>query len=422
MGTTEKEFKRKAGLLLIFLCWLVYACSYMGKVNYAANINQIMSFYAVDHSSAGLVSTFFFFAYGIGQVVNGLLCKKYNVKWFIFGSLIVSGTVNFIVGFTTNFTLIKFLWLLNGFSMSVLWPCLIRLLAETLNKKDMAKASVIMGTTVATGTLFVYALSALFVKINFKMSFYLPAGIFFVVALVWICSCSSLINKAKNERETEEIQERTVGENKKLENTTGLLLTIVMLAFYGVATNLIKDGLTTWVPSILKEEYQLDSSISIILTLALPIVAIFANAFAVRMHNKIKDFVLQCATMFLCAGIIIGCVIGGTSLNLFWITLLGFTLVCFLVSSCNSVITSIFPLFMRGKINSGKIAGALNGFCYLGSTISSYGLGAIAEHFGWIAVFWVLLGVCVLVCFGAIIYLMTTRVAHGKKNLERRSI
>ena len=24
--------------------------------------------------------TFFFFAYGVGQVINGLLCKKYNIK------------------------------------------------------------------------------------------------------------------------------------------------------------------------------------------------------------------------------------------------------------------------------------------------------------------------------------------------------
>lgn len=409
MGTTEKGFKRKAGLLLIFLCWLVYACSYIGKVNYAANINQIMSFYAVDHSSAGLVSTLFFFAYGIGQVVNGLLCKKYNIKWFVFGSLIVSGTVNFIVGVTTNFTLIKFLWLLNGFSMSVLWPCLIRLLSETLNKNDMAKASVIMGTTVATGTLFVYALSALFVRINFKISFYLPAGLFFVAAVAWSLSYSPLVRQAKNESEVEQTQEQEVDENTKEAHKNGLLLTIIMLAFYGIATNLIKDGLTTWVPSILKEEYQLDNSISIILTLALPIVAIFANAFAVRMHNKIKDFVLQCATMFLIAGIIIGCVIGGMSLNLFWITLLGFTLVCFLVSSCNSVITSIFPLFMRGKVNSGRIAGLLNGFCYLGSTISSYGLGTIADCFGWLVVFWVLLGVCAFVCLGAIIYLIITK-------------
>ena len=399
--------KLSASITLILLCWLVYACSYIGKVNYSANINQVMEFYNVDHSSAGLASTFFFFAYGAGQVVNGLFCKKYNLKWMIFSSLVLSGLINLIVGITNNFAIIKYLWFFNGFAMSILWPSLIRLLSESLDKSVMPKASMIMGTTVATGTFLVYSLSALFVKINFKLSFYLPACIFFVVACVWLFSCSSLIAKAKGENKEDEPQIANVAEKKDVNyNKMLITLSICTLAIYGVATNLIKDGLTTWVPSILKEQYDLGSSLSIILTLALPVVSIFANAFAIKIHSKIPDFVLQCAITFLCAGLIIGGVIAGLSLNQFIITLIGFTLVCFLVSSCNSLITSIFPLFMKGKVNSGLIAGILNGFCYLGSTISSYGLGEIADNFGWTMVFWVLLCVCVFVCVVATVYLL----------------
>ena len=391
--------KHNASTMLIWLCWLVYTCSYIGKVNYSANINQIMEFYKVDHSSAGLVSTLFFFAYGIGQVVNGLLCKKYNLKWIIFASLTISGIVNLLVGITNNFALINALWLINGFSMSVLWPCLIRLLAETLSKKDMAKASITMGTTVAVGTFLVYALSALFVKLNFKLSFYLPSVIFIAVAIVWVLSYNSLTNKASEEN-TDEIPTPTLSVTTQTEKTDkkALMLTICALAIFGIATNLIKDGLTTWVPSILKEQYSLDSSISIILTLALPIVAIFGNAFAIRVHKKIPDFALQCAIIYLTSGIIIGGVIAGTALNQFVITIVGFAVVCFLASSCNSLITSIFPLFMKGKVNSGRIAGILNGFCYVGSTLSSFGLGEIADNHGWEMVFWVLIAVCVLVC------------------------
>ncbi|MBQ8320569.1 MAG: MFS transporter [Clostridia bacterium] len=405
-----KKHEIKASTLLILLCWLVYACSYMGKVNYAANINQVMIFYQVDHSSAGLVSTFFFFAYGVGQVINGLFCKKYNLKWMIFSSLLLSGLVNLIVGITNNFVVIKFLWLLNGFAMSILWPSLIRLLSESLDKSTMPKASMIMGTTIATGTFLVYLLSALFVKINFKLSFYLPASIFFTVALVWLFTYSGLVSRVKNENKEEDSQvSNIVDKNDVNYNKMLILLSICTLALYGIATNLIKDGLTTWVPSILKEQYALDGSISIVLTLALPIVSIFANAFAIKVHSKIFDFVLQCAIMFLLAGLIIGGVIAGIALNQFIITLIGFAAVCFLVSSCNSVITSIFPLFMKGRVNSGLIAGILNGFCYLGSTISSYGLGAIADHFGWTVVFWVLLGVCVFICSIAVIYLFVRK-------------
>ena len=63
---------------LIVLCWLVYTCSYIGKLSYNANINQIGEFFGASYSETGIVSTFFFFAYGIGQIVNGFLCKRYN--------------------------------------------------------------------------------------------------------------------------------------------------------------------------------------------------------------------------------------------------------------------------------------------------------------------------------------------------------
>ena len=65
--------------LFIALCWIVYTCSYLGKLGYNANITQIEHAYSLSHSTAGMVSTFFFFAYGIGQIINGIFCIFYGV-------------------------------------------------------------------------------------------------------------------------------------------------------------------------------------------------------------------------------------------------------------------------------------------------------------------------------------------------------
>ena len=46
----------------------------------------------------------------------------------------------------------------------------------------------------------------------------------------------------------------------------------------------------------------------------------------------------------------------------------------------------MIPLKMRDQVDSGRTAGLLNGFCYLGSTLSTYGLGYVAENSGWQAV------------------------------------
>lgn len=416
VAVRDEKKSRRAVWALIWLCWLAYSASYLGKVNYAANINQIMDFYSVSHAEAGLVSTFLFFSYGAGQFINGAFCKRYNIRWMITISLMSSGIINLLVALTPSFAIVKWLWLLNGLSLSVLWATVIRLLSETLSKRDMAKASVTMGTTVATGTVIIYALSAVFVSFDmFRLAFWVAAIAMPAVALIWFFAMPRLAKNAKEASRLYEAEDSAVAEKSEKKTPARvekklLYLAIGVFTVIAAAVNLISDGLKTWVPSILKESYSMDGSMSIVLSIALPLVAVFGNLFAVTMHKKIPDFVMQCVFAFALSGCIIGVVIAGLSTGMFILTLVCFALVCFLVGSCNSLITSIFPLFMKDKVNSGMIARVLNGCCYIGSTISSYGLGLVADKWGWNAVFVLLLSVCAMVCLIGVVYYCIKRI------------
>ncbi len=378
--------------LLVLLCWVIYTCSYIGKLNYAANINLVIDYYGVSHADAGMVSTLFFFSYGIGQIVHGMLCKKYNLKWTTFFGIAISCVCNVGITVAPTFDLLKLLWLVNGFALSVLWPALIRLLSETLSYRDMARASVTMGTTTATGTFIAYGLSAAFATFTgFRAVFVVAAAALGISAVIWLFAVDGACRGVlAEESELPEVKAAEADPAASAGRGT-IYLMIAMLAVSGIATNFIKDGLTTWVPSILKENYSLDDSLSIILTLALPVVTIFGNAFAVGIHRRLHDFVYQCMLIFAVSGAVIGAVLLSFGSASFALPLICFAAVCFLVGSNNSLITSIFPLFMKGKVNSGRIAGILNGFCYVGSTISSYTLGLIADNYGWSSVFYVLL-------------------------------
>lgn len=385
---------------LIFLAWLVYAISYLGKVNYSANITQIIDFYGITKAQAGIVPTFFFFAYGAGQVFNGIFCKRYNIKWMIFISLFISASINLIIAVSSDFNIMKWLWLVNGFVLSILWPTIVRLLSEVLPQKKLSTSSIVMGTTVAIGTFIVYGSSSVFAIFDkFKLSFYLAGFSVIIVAIVWLIFYNKSVKSSKDEKDQEENEIKTNNESVVQQNQDNkqrkiLFTSIYILCFCAIVVNLIKDGLTTWVPSILKEEFSMSDSLSILLTLLLPMLAIFGNAYALRLHNKIPDYVNHCVSVFAVIALLIGVIIGSLTFELVSFMLFGLIAVNFLASSLNSLITSIFPLFMRGKVNSGLFAGVLNGFCYVGSAISSYGLGAIADNFGWTSVFWVLIGFC----------------------------
>ena len=391
--------KSQAGFL-IFLGWLVYTMSYLGKVNYSANITQIIDFYDVTKTEAGIVPTFFFFAYGIGQIVNGLLCKKYNIKWMIFISLFVSSSINLLIAVSSDFSIMKWLWLVNGFVLSILWPTIVRMLSESLPQVKLSTSSIVMGTTVAVGTLIVYGSSSVFAIFdNFKLSFYLAGVSVLVVAIIWIFCFDKAVKTAKQEKEQEEIKTQPENDGISKQETDKmqrkiLFATIYILCFFAILVNLIKDGLMTWVPSILKENFSMSDSLSVLLTLFLPILAVFGNAFAYVIHKRIPDYINHCVAVFAVIAVLIGAIIGSLKLEIAVTMLIGLVAVNFLASSLNSLVTSIFPLFMRGKVNSGLFAGVINGFCYVGSAISSYGLGVIADNFGWMSVFVLLVGLC----------------------------
>ena len=422
---------KKKGLnrsvLLIALCWLVYTCSYIGKLGYNANITQIEALYKISHAQAGMVSTFFFFAYGVGQIINGLFCKKYNLRFVVFGSLILSGLMNLLVGLINDFEIVKYLWLVNGAALSVLWTSLIRLLSETLDKKYMSTAILVMGTTVATGTFLVYGLSALFVAFGAFKSIFFVAGLLVpIIGLLWVFAYPFLTQKTMETNMEAEEKEKTIeqtSEQVKPQGMQGLWGAIILLAVFAVADNLVKDGLTTWVPTILKETYNLPDYASILLTLLLPVLAIFGTAVTVELHKKIKNFVLICALLFLVATALIGAVLGFLPTGALVITIASFALVSCLMSGVNNVLTSMAPLYWKDKINSGALAGVLNGFCYLGSTISSYGLGAVADAGGWSAVFWLLFALCAVCTAAGLIFAMVTKKCKkGETQYEDQAV
>lgn len=401
------SIEKRRVYLLIALCWLVYTCSYIGKLSYNANIVQIGPAFGVTKDECGMVSSFFFFAYGIGQVVNGMMCKRYNIKYVIYGALTVASIMNLLVPFVTSFALVKYIWLINGVAMSFLWTSLIRLLSETLHDEDMNTAIIAMGTTVATGTFIVYGMSALFSAVaSYHLTFIVAGTAMLIVSFIWLFSFSRLTDIEK--KDSHEATEHPAHIPEKTQHKAVALISV--LAFFAVANNFIKDGLTAWTPDILKNTYATPDWLSILLTLLLPTLAIMGTVVAVNLQKKTHSFVGSVTLLFVATTSLTFVVLALISSASYLVLTVGiFGIVSCLMAGVNNIITSMVPLSLREGGNSGKIAGILNGFSYLGSTISSYGLGLIAESFDWMAVFYTLIGVSIFVIIIGSVYILIKR-------------
>ncbi|MBQ8343431.1 MAG: MFS transporter [Clostridia bacterium] len=412
----EKSNKKSGGMLLIFICWIVYTCAYLGKYSYSSNTIKVITHYGVTKADAGLISTVFFIAYGIGQVVNGICCKFYPKKYIIGGALVVSAAINAVLYFDVPFWSIKYLWLVNGVAQSVLWPTLILTLGAYLSQAKLKSAILAMATTVAVGTAVAYALSALFVQFfNFKYSFITTAIVLIVAATAWLTLYNRAVASAQKESEEQTENAGQTAGSVKGALTGGMIVMLLFLALFAVVNNLVKDGLNTWVPSILYEVYALDDSLSILLTITLSIVGIFGSVTAVALHKKIKNFLLLAGVLFATSSVCIFAVILLFKTD-FWLgIILLFGLISLLMHGINNVVTSMAPLYLRSKLNSGMLSGLLNGACYIGSAISAYGLGAYADRFGWTSTFYLLLGCCAVPIVISLIMAAVMHRAHKTK-------
>ena len=187
--TLSREAVLRRDKRIIFICWLAYAMAYVGRLNFSASIVAIISDLGVTKAQAGLVSSCFFFAYGAGQLVNGVLSKHYNSKLMIALSLGISSMLNLAMVFCSDIAIMKYIWLANGMVKSVLWSTLIKTISELVSEEMMPRAILVMSTTSVAGTFFAYGFSALFVKLgNWRGMFAFATVVLLVTAGIWLCA------------------------------------------------------------------------------------------------------------------------------------------------------------------------------------------------------------------------------------------
>ena len=293
MLDNQKNSERKQKTL-IFLCWMLYTFSYVGRYSYKSNI---VNFGISDTAITGLVMTFFYGAYGIGQVINGVLCSKYNKKIVLPIACIISALCNFAVGLNVSFEYIKYLWLVNGISLSFLYSSIVLVLSENLEEKFLKTATLILSTTVPIGTFLVYGISAIFsIFTSYHATFWFAGVGMLVVAVIWFTCYQKNLSSVKITVKKE------VDDNGKTHNAkiaTATLITVIVIALFAVVCNLIKDGVQTWTPSILKAEFGLDDTLSTALTLVLPVIGVFGSVLALQIQKKVGNYIAVLGIFFM---------------------------------------------------------------------------------------------------------------------------
>ena len=146
---------------LAFLFAVTYMVSYITRINYGAIIAEMERATGMSKSLLSLALTGSFVTYGVGQVVSGVMGDRISPKRLVKYGLIVTVVMNFLIPVCKSPYQMLFVWCINGFAQSFMWPPLVKLMTTLLSEEDYKTVTGKVSWGSSIGTIVVYLLSPL---------------------------------------------------------------------------------------------------------------------------------------------------------------------------------------------------------------------------------------------------------------------
>lgn len=413
MEKLRKITDNRTAMFLFLLCWSAYFTSYIGRLNYSSAMTAMIQEEILTKSQAGFISMVYFFAYGIGQLCNGLLGDRMHPGKMIFTGLSIAALMNLLMGFTGQFFLMAVIWGINGYAQAMIWPPIIRIFAEMLEKERKMKYCIDIVSSQVVGTLASYLIAAgVMWLFGWKAVFAAAALCLAVMAAVWLAGFGKIErgDGRNNSREHREEGGKTLGENvnpvpgsgeketaqpssgdhcaaqSQEENSFSYLLLhcgLLTVLFPVVIHGMLKDGVTTWVPTYITETFLTSPSFSILVTTVLPILNLTGAYAAKYVYRKCKEHEVKSAALFFAAATAALCglwVWKGVSIIL---TVLLFAVTTASMMAVNTLFVNMLPLRFEKLGRVSTVSGFLNSAAYLGTAVSTFTIGIMVEKMGW---------------------------------------
>ena len=384
---TKLSDKKNVNFLVV-LCSVVYFVSYISRVNLGTVLVEIISSGYAPKAVAALALTACSITYGAGQLVSGYLGDKFKPQNIIFIGFIITSLMNLCVGTVGNGEMLVLFWAINGFAQAFMWPPLVKILSNLLNDEDYKKACVKVSWGSSLGTVSVYLISPFIIKaFDVKLVFILCGVIAAAMAFVWkltydnykpikTCTCGGVLSSSNGKKQ--DVPSSIVAKfNKSSIAMLGFIMVCIMLQ------GSLRDGVTNWTPTYISEIFKLDSSVSILTGVILPIFSLLSFTFVSFINRKFIKNELVCAGVTFGVGAVSAVlllVLGSSSVAL---SLVALALLVGSMHGVNLILVCMIPAHFAkyGKVSF--ISGLINSCTYIGAAISTYGIAIFTDSFGW---------------------------------------
>ena len=380
----EKPHMTKVDLRMTVLTSVIYLVEYLGRYDLAAaKIEMIDAFGGNAKALLGLALTLMAIAYGAGQIVMGFVGDRVPPRYVVFAGLLGAGACNIAVGCATRLPLICVAWFLNGVCKAMIWPSLVRQMTCDMTDNGFQTGVVWVSIASNVGIVLVY-LAVVPVSIllfSWRLAFWFSGAAEVAAGVAWVLSVRTIPSAGLLKRA---LRAERDGEEKKKPSAFPIILAagLPLLYLVVVAHGLLRDGVTSWMPEILKDTYHLDSIAAIMSSAILPVFSTVCVIIAGIVYMKLKNELTSSAIFWGIVLVSLGCLtftIGRSAI----LTIILLALAMSGIQAINHILTTRVPhrFAFAGIVST--VAGLLNSATYVGVAISGYGVAIYSEAFGW---------------------------------------
>lgn len=380
------ETRRQINLMII-LSVGVYFFSYLTRINYTAIIVELIDKSILTKPQAAIVTTVAFITYGVGQLLSGFIGDRISPRWLIFYGFIATISMNFLMPVCSkNVLLLTTVWGINGVAQAFMWPPLVKIMTAALTDSEYMRAVSFIGIGSSAATIIIYLFSPFIITLfGWQYVFYIFGGLSLIAAFLWIFITGRLLKnveiKLGKSRKTElQVSDGNSSEVKLAKYLTGLLPVILLtIALQGV----LRDGITTWTPSFMSENFKIEPSKSIFTAIGAPVFHVFINIVTYKILKILKNDIFKALTIYYLASTVFLFILRAFSMNSAVLSVIVISSATGVVHGINLLQTGYIPKYFVCIGSVSTISGILNFSTYIGSAISTYLFAIISDSFGW---------------------------------------
>ena len=391
MPVLNKLTDRKAVAGITWLFAITYMVSYLTRINYGAVISEVVTDTGYTKDLLAMAVTGSFITYGAGQIVSGIIGDRISPKKLITLGFIVTTVMNLLMILCCNPWQMLIVWCINGFAQSFMWPPLVRLMSALVSREDYKGVSTKVAWGSSIGTMVIYLVSPILISLSGWRAIFIFSAVSAVLMIfVWNRFCP-------------EIQTEKAAREKKQHVKSPLFAPVMLCIMVAIILmGMLRDGVTTWMPSYIAETYHLSNAVSILTGVVLPIFSILCFQVVNRLYRKNFSNPITCGALIFALGAVAALGLVFTTGKVAALSVLFSAVLTGAMHGVNLMLIMMVPAYFDRYGNVSTASGVLNSCTYIGSAASTYGIALLSEKLGWSFTLWVWLGIAVagtVICF-----------------------